>query len=344
MKIFKPLSLLLLSSSLFAQTTLVGELGSFNNNRVNYLYGVGIVTGLAGTGDKSNSTKQLAFNILRPNELGLEQKDFKTKNTAVVTISATLPSYARIGDKINVNVQTLGDAKSIESGTLMLAYLKGQDEEIYASCQGRVSLLNPDVKSNGTVTSGCIVEKDLDFNFNNILTHTFKLHNKNLKNTIKIKNTINKYFDLNIAKTLDSRNIEISKIPTMDNVEMISKILEMEIDFNQKKKVIVNLTSQLMSAEKDIPVKPTTIDTRTFTMTFDSSVKQRAFNIGDKDVGDDVVLNVDKGLMYRKGDNVYLHDILRILKILKVDFQEMYNIVKSLKNNGKFDAEIVEEY
>jgi len=346
MKIFKKtIPLLLLSGiSLLANTSLVGELGSFNNNRVNYLYGVGIVTGLQGTGDKSKSTQQLAFNILRPNELGLNQNDFKTKNTAVVTISSTLPSFSKIGDKINVNVQTLGDAKSIENGTLMLSYLKGQDEEVYASCQGRISLLKDGVTANGTIVSGCIVEKELDFDFNNILTHTLKLNNKNLKNAIKIKNKINNYFDLDIAKVLDSRNIVISKIPTLDNIELISTILSMEINNKQKKKVMVNLTSQLISSEKNIPVNPTTIDTRTFTMSFDSSLKQKGFAAGDQDVGDDVILNVDKGLMYRKGDNVYLHDILRILKILKVDFQEMYNIIKSLKNNGKFDAEIVEEY
>jgi len=344
MKIFKPLFLSLCSCSILVANTLIGEVGSFNNERGNYLYGVGIVSGLEGTGDKSKSTKQLTFNILKPNELGLKEKDFNTKNTALVSLSTTLPAFSKVGDLINVNIQALSDAKSIENGTLLLSYLKGQDDEIYASCQGRISLYDNEVKLNGRIISGCVVERDLDFDFNNVLTHTFKLNSKNLKNAIKVKNTINNFFDLDIAKVIDSRNILISKIPTIDNVELISKILEMKIDTKQTKKVIVNFSKQIISAEKGIAVLPTTIDTATFSMTFESSKKQRPFNIGDEDVGDNVTLNVNKGLMYREGDNVYLNDILRVLKILKVDFQEIFNIVKTLRINNKFNAEIIEEY
>jgi|SaaInlV_120m_DNA_4_1040238.scaffolds.fasta_scaffold03527_5 flagellar P-ring protein precursor FlgI len=320
----------------------ISDLGTFNNDRTNFLYGYGLVTGLPGTGDKSKSTQNLTFNLLEPSELGLDNKDFATKNSAIVTLSGLLPSYSKIGDMININVQAMGDAKSIKDGTLLLSYLKGQDQEIYAVCQGQIRTNKVD--TTGRIVSGCIIEKELKFDFNNISTHSFKLHTKDLSTALKIKNKINSHFELPIAKAIDKRNITIQKIPNMDNIELLEIVLNLNIEKKKIPSIIINMSTELISVSQNIPVKPITLNTKDFTLTFNNVDKQQGFAADDQNVGNDITLNVNRGLMFRKGKNIFLHDIIRILKILEVSFEEMVNIIKELKNTQHFDAKIIEEY
>ena len=129
------------------------------------MYGDGLVVGLAGTGDsKSNLTKSSLKNML--NSIGIQDNNPSTKNTAAVMISATIPPHLRLGEKIDVYVSSVGDAKSLNGGILIQSPLKGADGNIYVVAQGKLSFPSGEdrrssVKTSGLIVSGGIVEKEI---------------------------------------------------------------------------------------------------------------------------------------------------------------------------------------
>lgn len=118
------------------------ELGRFQGWRENQLIGYGIVTGLAGTGDsqRNKAARQSLANLLGRFELALPADQVQSRNVAIVGLAATLPPIARVGDKLDVTVTSLGDARSLAGGTLLMTVLRGPNDKVYAVAQGPLSV------------------------------------------------------------------------------------------------------------------------------------------------------------------------------------------------------------
>jgi len=129
------------------------ELGRFEGWRDNQLVGYGIVTGLAGTGDspRNKATRQSLANLFGNFELSVTSEQVQSRNVAVVSLSATLPPISRVGDKIDVTVTSLGDARSLVGGTLLLTSLKSSGQRVYAVAQGPLSVGGYHYDVNGNV-------------------------------------------------------------------------------------------------------------------------------------------------------------------------------------------------
>ncbi|WP_374531678.1 flagellar basal body P-ring protein FlgI, partial [Novosphingobium sp.] len=121
-----------------AQQVPIRALGRFDGWRENALVGYGIVTGLAGSGDsRSNAvTRQALRNVLARLGSIVSEQDISSRNVAVVIVTANLPASANVGDKIDVTVSSIGDARSIAGGTLLMTTLEGPDRQVYALAQG----------------------------------------------------------------------------------------------------------------------------------------------------------------------------------------------------------------
>ncbi|HOD76258.1 MAG TPA: flagellar basal body P-ring protein FlgI, partial [Syntrophorhabdaceae bacterium] len=121
-----------------ADAARIKEMGYINGARTNQLIGYGLVIGLAGTGDKSNTifTNQSLANMLETMGIRVDPKTTKVNNVAAVMVTCNLPPFARIGSKVDVTVSSIGDAKSIEGGVLVTTPLKGVDGQVYAMAQG----------------------------------------------------------------------------------------------------------------------------------------------------------------------------------------------------------------
>lgn len=121
----------------------VGDLVNVVGVRDNQLIGYGLVVGLNGTGDKTTSTftMQSISNMLESVNVKVDPNDISSKNAAAVMVTAKLPAFARQGDKIDIVVSSIGDAKSLEGGTLLLTPLSGLDGRIYAVAQGAVGFV-----------------------------------------------------------------------------------------------------------------------------------------------------------------------------------------------------------
>ena len=119
----------------------IGDIASVVGVRDNQLIGYGLVIGLNGTGDKSGSkfTMQSISNMLESVNVKISADDIKSKNVAAVMITASLPPFARQGDKIDIHISSIGDAKSIQGGTLVMTPLNAVDGNIYALAQGAIT-------------------------------------------------------------------------------------------------------------------------------------------------------------------------------------------------------------
>jgi flagellar P-ring protein FlgI len=151
----------------------VKDLSFIDGLKENQIYGYGLVVGLQGTGDtkKSPLTKTSLQNLLK--NLGMEGDDVTSVNTAAVLVTAKLPPFVRIGDRIDVTVSSIGDAKSLEGGILVQTPLRGADNEIYAAAQGTLSMQRSgtaggyganrrNVRTVAMVNNGAVVERELD--------------------------------------------------------------------------------------------------------------------------------------------------------------------------------------
>jgi len=152
----------------------IKELGRLDGVRENMVSGYGIVSGLAGTGDsaRSQATLQSVANALREFGLNVTPAQLASRNVAAVLVTATLPAFARSGDRLDVIVSSMGDARSLTGGALLMTPLYGPDRRIYALAQGAVSVggykfeLNANVvqknhPTTGIVPEGAVVEADL---------------------------------------------------------------------------------------------------------------------------------------------------------------------------------------
>ncbi|MBC8063607.1 MAG: flagellar basal body P-ring protein FlgI, partial [Chlorobia bacterium] len=156
------------------------DIARFRGIRSQQLKGVGLITGLAGTGDskKSAVTRELFANYFKELGIKVDPADVDSKNVAAVMITAELPPFAASGQYLDISVETIGDAKSLVGGTLVQSfmYLVGDKENVYAAAQGQVTVGGFDVSGGGsssskghvtagTIPSGAIVEKSLPAKF-----------------------------------------------------------------------------------------------------------------------------------------------------------------------------------
>ncbi len=177
MKIFIIISLLI--CSLFSQT--IKDISNVIGIRDNQLIGYGLIVGLPGTGDKSKFTMQSLQNLLTNSYIKIPAGSINSKNIAAVMVTADLPAFSRQGDKIKVTVSTIGDAKSIDFGELLMTQLKGVDGNVYAVAQGTV-VANTNNKTTGFIYEGATVENEIDYELQGEKSIQLSLYKNSAKN------------------------------------------------------------------------------------------------------------------------------------------------------------------
>ena len=194
--------------------------------RDNQLVGYGLVVGLDGTGDKTSQapfTQQTFRNMLQ--QFGIKIPigvNFELKNVAAVAISATLPAFSKIGQKIDITVLSLGNASSLRGGELLLSPLRGADNHIYAMAQGSVvisgfgaqgsdgSKVTVNSTSSGRIPNGATVEKTIDMPFVRNGIVTFELNDPDFSTAEKVSRLINETFRRQIAVPIDASSINVN--------------------------------------------------------------------------------------------------------------------------------------
>ena len=234
----------------------IKDIASIKGIRPNQLFGYGLVIGLNGSGDGGGTsfTIQGLANMLERMGIHVDPDELKVKNVAAVIVSATLPPFARIGKKIDVTLSSIGDAKSLQGGTLLLSPLKGVDGKIYALAQGPVALggfsaggsAGGGVIKNhptvGRISGGATIEREIPLSITDKNEFTIILDNPDFNTVTRVSRKINSYIEGGIARPIDSGTLKFI-IPERfkDSViNLIAAIEKLEVEPDSVAKVIVN--------------------------------------------------------------------------------------------------------
>ncbi|MGH9406254.1 MAG: flagellar basal body P-ring protein FlgI [Terriglobia bacterium] len=207
------------------QNVKIGDVTSVEGVRDNYLMGYGLVVGLSGTGDGQQDLfpVQTLIDMLQKMGVKAPAQSVITRNVAAVFVTASLPPFAHPGTRIDVNVASTGDARSLQGGELLMTPLYGPDGQVYAVAQGPLMLGGYTAGGNGNVVTinhptagripmGGVVERDTSLNLESLKSLDLLLHDADFLTAENIANAINQNFGTPIAVASDSRQIQI-KLP-----------------------------------------------------------------------------------------------------------------------------------
>lgn len=232
---FRALFCLLIFYSISTVTAAPGvrlkDIAYLSGVRNNQLLGIGLVTGLAGKGDSSSSVllKNSIANLITNLGLEIDQREIKSRNSAVVVISCEIPPFIRPGDRINLTVSSIGDARSLEGGVLLQSQLKGANGVVYALAQGNI--LTPrnsgSVKTVGSIPLGGIVEKEVLSEFITQGTISLVLRNPDFITAHGVSMAISEAFPNVKVSPVDASLIEV-QIPAERRSNPVAFIAELE--------------------------------------------------------------------------------------------------------------------
>ncbi len=243
-----------------AEAARVKDIVTFEGIRDNILLGYGLVVGLNGTGDKLQNnafTEQSLIAFLERQGVNTRGTDLKTRNVAAVTITATLPGFARAGSKIDVSVSAMGDSKSLLGGTLLATPLYGADGEVYAVAQGALAVggfeasgdsgtsVTKGVPTSAVISNGGIVEREIDFELNAMPAIKLALRNPDLSTAAELADAINMNIGPGTASMVDPATISVLIPPSYEGeVAMLLADLEkLEVDTDQPARIVIDEAS-----------------------------------------------------------------------------------------------------
>ncbi len=234
----------------------IKDVVSIQGVRPNQLFGYGLVIGLNGSGDKSGTefTLQGLSNMLEHTGIHVSASDMKVKNVAAVIVSATLPAFARIGKKIDITISSIGDAKSLVGGTLLLTPLKGIDNKVYALAQGPLSVGGYSVggaagggaqknhPTVGRISGGATVEREIPLSLSSRDSLVMILNEPDFNTASTIAQVINDHFGAGSTMAIDSGTLQF-KVPGAFRhrvVDLIAEMGSLEVTTDGKAKIVVN--------------------------------------------------------------------------------------------------------
>lgn len=238
-------------------TVRIGDIASLSGERDNHLIGYGLVVGLDGTGDstRSQGTMQSIANMLKAFGVDVPSERVTARNAAAVMVTATLPPFTYPGDKIDVTVSSLGDARSLESGVLLMTPLRAGNDKVYAVAQGPVSTgtggdnylgRRTEPENVGNIPNGALVEEEVEFNWREEESLTFQIRGGSFANASRIAETINEHIpseqDERIALAIDPGRVEV-RIPeyaAQDVVDFVATIKALEVNVEMPTRVVIN--------------------------------------------------------------------------------------------------------
>ncbi|MFH1514634.1 MAG: flagellar basal body P-ring protein FlgI [bacterium] len=326
--------------------------------RKNQLFGVGLITGLSGTGDDTNTVKftaQALSNMLNNLGIAADPADIRVKNFASVMVTADLPPFSKPGDLIDVTISSMGNAKSLEGGTLVLTPLQAANGEIYAVAQGGITLggfgatgqTGAKVKKNfltvGRIPSGAIVEKEVPFTFKDGEKLTWVLRQNDFTTAKNVAASINRAFPLSNASAIDPSTVKM-RIPSEsidDPVDFVSKIEQLEISVDSISKVVINEKNGTIVFGGNVKILPVSIAHGNITISVSErySVSQPgSLSGGSTVVIPESAVTVTQGAA--KFVPVTSENLISSLNQMGATAQDIVAIFQAIKAAGALEAEL----
>jgi flagellar P-ring protein precursor FlgI len=344
------------------QMSRMKDVSSIEGVRDNQLIGYGIVVGLHGTGDSSQTIFPLQTLISTLERLGVTisqgsaSSSLQVKNMAAAFISATLPAFAQPGTKIDITVSSAGDAASLDGGLLLMTPLYGADGQIYAQAQGALLVGGYVASSNGNskqfnhptmarIPSGGIVERALMFDLTKQRSFRFLLDDADFKTAELACAAINREVDGNRARVIDSRSIELTVDPSDDVPALLARVEAVEVEVYPRAKVVVNERTGTVVIGGHVRLQPVSILHGGLVVNVVSEPKvsqPNALSAGTTEVVRQTVVQAqDKPvnrIELRVGATV--DDLVQKLQEIGATARDVISILQAMKEAGALEAEL----
>ncbi|HEY1983848.1 MAG TPA: flagellar basal body P-ring protein FlgI [Terracidiphilus sp.] len=242
-----------------AQQARIKDVASIEGIRDNQLVGYGLVVGLRGTGDSSQTVFPAQTLVAALQRLGItvpqtgsnSASNMQVKNMAAVFVAALLPPFSRPGYKLDITVSSAGDARSLEGGILLMTPLYGPDGQIYAQAQGALVLGGYMASSNGNsrqmnhpttarIPGGAIVERPVPFELKQMQTVNVVLNDADFHTAERMADAVNAALGAGRAHAVDSRRVEISSFANEDLAALLDRVEAIEVEVYPRSRVVVN--------------------------------------------------------------------------------------------------------
>ncbi|WP_425619531.1 flagellar basal body P-ring protein FlgI [Buchnera aphidicola] len=343
--LMKLIFLIFISFSSFLHAEKIRDLTSIQGIRDNQLIGYGLIVGLDGTGDQSTQipfTNQSLSNML--SQLGIsisKNTNMHLKNVAAVIVTANLPPFGHTGEQIDVVVSSMGNAKSLKGGMLLMTPLKGADNKIYAIAQGNVfvsdkynnknqrQFMHNNQVNSGKIHNGAIIEREINTNFGKQKTINLQLNKENFGIAQRISDMINvKYPDT--ATPIDAKTVQLNTSPNNDiQVHMLSNIQDIDVTLpEQEAKVVVNTRTGSVVINKSVKLRSCVISNSDMSIIIDNIQNEKSnLNLFQS-------LNINNNFKKNQNNRDYVDN-------LSLDKDDLNNIVNALNAIGTKTDELM---
>ena len=324
------LLILLLPALAGANASRIKDLTTVKGVRDNPLIGYGLVIGLNGTGDGggeiTNTSLKKMFQTLGLNT----QKEITSKNVAAVIVTAKLPAFGRVGQKVDVTVSSIGDASSLAGGTLLVTPMKGGDGNIYAVASGALSIggLKKGAKmaTTGRIPDGAVVERELELAFNDKKSLRLALKSPDFTTAARIEKILNQELGGKYATAADASTIDLI-IPTQYEkkvVELIAQVENFRVVADASAKIVINERTGTLVAGGDITLRKVALSHG------DLVVEVKG---GENPSGKPQALHVIER-------STTINDLVKALNAIGTTPEDLISIFQALKQNGALVADI----
>lgn len=338
----------------------IKDIAAFDGVRDNQLIGYGLVVGLNGTGD-GNQTKfqvQSLANMLEKMGVTINRADITVKNVAAVMVTATLPPFAKQGSKIDALVSSMGDAKSIAGGTLLMTPLKGADNQVYAVAQGGVitnsfsyggqaASAQKNHPTAGRISDGGLVERELPNALAGKSQLRLNLQKSDFTTAARITASINEKFNAPVAASSDAGSILVSIPPAYigRTVEFVSEIERLEIRPDNVAKVVMNERTGTIVIGENVRISSVAVSHGNLTLLIRETpqVSQPApFGEGETRTvpRTEIKVKEETGGLAIVREGASIGDVVRALNALGVTPRDLIGIMQAIKAAGALQAEL----
>ncbi|MBU0859752.1 MAG: flagellar basal body P-ring protein FlgI [Alphaproteobacteria bacterium] len=360
---FAVVLLLIQTGTAQANTTRIKDIVEIEGVRDNILVGYGLVVGLNGTGDSMNNspfTRSSLTAMLERLGVSVKGQNLNTGNVAAVMVTATLPPFTNQGTRIDVSVSALGDADSLQGGTLLVTPLMGADGEVYAVAQGSVNISGYSVKgeaatfiknipTSARIPNGALVEREIPFTLADNNQVRLSLRNPDFTTARRIARAINGFLSANAATPDNSTSITL-KIPAGFKgtiVELITDIEQLPVQPDQPARVVIDERSGVIVMGSDVKISTVAIAQGNLTVKITETPQVSQPNPfaaqGQTVVVPRTDIEVNTGEDVRLGileNGVTLQDLVTGLNRLGVAPRDTITILQAIKAAGALQAEI----
>jgi flagellar P-ring protein FlgI len=367
-QVFRSLAvtILVIASIVYAQQAAamsrIKDLAAVEGVRENQLVGYGLVVGLNGTGDTLNNspfTRQSAQAMLERLGLNTRGANMRTANMAAVIVTANLAPFGTQGTRIDVTVSSLGDAKSLQGGTLLVTPLLGADGEVYAVAQGAVAIsgftaqgdaasVTRGVPTVGRIANGALIEREIEFQLNRQRGLRLALRNPDFTTARRMAAVINDFIGEATAEPVDPSTVtvQIPKGYKGNMIQLLTEIEQLRVEPDQRARIVIDERSGVIVMGRDVRVSNVAVAQGNLTVTISEQpqVSQPApLSGGQTAVVPRTGVKVDTGDQSRLAivrEGVTLREVVDGLNALGIGPRDLITILQAIKAAGALQAEI----